>query len=294
MEQTQNGWLKKLIQERRQAKVSRENQQGKLLADDDIFHDAIAAKLTGLADTPQVRNFLRCGSEEIFRTCKCCGQLERFTYRCNVKWCPRCQWRIAERRRELISTWAKRITQPKHLVLTCKNFPVLTVKTLKNFQRAMAKLRRTLCFEKVRGGAVSIEITNEGNGWHVHSHWLIDARWLDMEAISVTWGNLVGQSFAIVKIKDVRGREYCSEVCKYLAKGSEVASWQPDQINEFILAIRGRRFFFAFGDLFKQGKAVRAEIASNKPPQTPCDCGITDFLYESEVSAILNEIRKGK
>ena len=288
----ENGWLPKLIQERRQAKVARENQQGKLLSDDDLYHNSIAGKLSPINDTQQVRNFLRCGDEEIFRTCKCCGQLEVFKYRCNIKWCPRCQWRIAERRRELITTWAKRISQPKHVVLTMKNFPILTKARLVSFQKAMAKLRRSLCWERVEGGAVSIEITNEGNGWHLHSHWLVDARWIDARALSITWGNLVGQNFAIVKVLDVRGQEYCHEVCKYLAKGSEVASWPAEQINEFVRAIRGRRFFFAFGSLFKQGASVRGEILRNKPEQTPCDCGGTDFLYESEVSAVLNEIRR--
>ena len=286
--------LKKLISERRQNRVFRENQQRKLLPDEEIFADQIAAKLAGLCETRQFSNFCRCGKEEIYRTCRACGQLEKFAYRCNIKWCPRCQWRISERRRNLILTWAKRVTQPKHMILTQKNFPILTARELKKFTRDMARLRRSLVFKEVHGGCVSIEITNEGKGWHLHSHWLCDARWIDVKALAVTWGNLVGQEFAIVQVLDVRNKSYAHEVCKYLAKGSEIAAWPAEQILEFVLAIRGRRFFFSFGSLFREGAAVRAEIAAAKPPTPACDCGADDFIYETEVSAVLREIRSQK
>ena len=287
-------WLKKLITERRQAKVARENQQQKLLPDEKLFHDSIRDKLHGLFETNQFANFSRCGEESIYRTCKCCGAVEEYSYRCSLKWCPLCQWRIAERRRKMILEWAKHITQPKHLVTTQKNFPILTAKKIREFQLNMVKLRRTLVFEKVQGGCVSIEITNEGRGWHLHAHWLVDARWVDAQALAITWGNLVGQDFAVVKVKDVREREYAQEICKYLAKGSEIASWNPAQILEFVSAIRGRRFFFAFGSLFKAGKQVRADLAKQKKPMSDCECGSHDFLFESELAVVLNQIRKEK
>ena len=170
----------------------------------------------------------------------------------------------------------------------------MTAKKIREFQLNMVKLRRTLVFEKVQGGCVSIEITNEGRGWHLHAHWLVDARWVDAQALAITWGNLVGQDYAVVKVKDVREKDYAQEICKYLAKGSEVASWDPAQILEFVSAIRGRRFFFAFGSLFKAGKQVRADLAKQKKPMADCECGAHDFLFESELSAVLNQIRKEK
>ena len=300
-----NPSLSAIIKSRRQAKVFRENQQRKLLPDEEIFAASILDKLTGRFVTwskvtesfepaPQLRNFARCGQESIYRTCKDCGQVEEYAYRCNIKWCPRCQWRIAARRQELIAAWAKTINQPKHIVTTQRNFPVLTPSAIRGHQKNLAKLRRTLCWERVEGGCVSIEITNEGNGWHLHAHWLVDSRWVDAKALSVTWGNLVGQSFAIVKVLDVRGQNYTHEVCKYLAKGSEIASWPAEQIVEFVSAIRGRRFFFAFGSLFKMGRTIRATIAAQAPPPPVCDCGSSKFLFEDETQAVLHELRNQK
>lgn len=284
--------LKTLIRSRAILRNAREREQQQLLTDNDLFHETIRLKLSGLAETTQFANFSKCGRERIFRTCRSCGDVHEFAYRCSLKWCPRCQWIITERRREKLAVWVKRITQPKHLVLTQKNFPVLTPRKLREHGKNLLRMRRSLCFDKVRGGSVSIEITNEGNGWHLHSHWLLDVRWLDMKAVSLTWAGLTGQEFAIVKIKDARDRDYLQEVTKYVAEGSELAKWPAEHLNEFVTAIRGRRFFFAFGSLFKMGREIRAEILANKPPSPICDCGSSDWMFETEEQTVLNEIHR--
>ena len=284
--------LRTLIRGRAILKNQREREQLALLSENDLHHETIRQKLSGLNETAQFWNFSKCGKERLFRTCRNCGEVHEFTYRCSLKWCPRCQWFITERRREKLAVWVKRVTQPKHLVLTQKNFPILTGKKIREHTKALAKMRRAKCFKTVRGGSVSIEITNEGNGWHLHSHWLIDVRWLDMTAVSQTWARLVGQEFSIVKIKDARGREYLQEVTKYVAEGSAIAKWPAEHIAEFTTAIRGKRFFFALGNLFHQGKSIRAEIIQQKPPPPVCDCGESDFIFETEEQTLLAEIRR--
>ena len=129
-------------------------------------------------------------------------------------------------------------------------------------------------------------------GWHLHSHWLLDVRWLDMPEISREWGRLCGQEFAIVKIMDCRDSEYLQEVTKYVCEGSEMAKWPAEQIHEFVAAIRGRRFFFPFGSLFKIGREIRAEIKEARPAAQPCACGCKDFIFETEEQAAINEIRQ--
>jgi len=276
------------------AKREREKRQGKLIKDSSIWHETIRAKLDGRFQTTQFSNFARCGNESIYRTCKSCRAVESFAYQCSIKWCPKCNWRITARRREILERWARRIEQPKHIVLTQKNFPILTRKALREHQKNLARIRRNEVFAAVKGGCLSIEITNEGNGWHLHSHWLVDARWVDSGKLAVEWGKLCGQSFGVVKVKDLRDEGYLREVSKYVVKGSEMATWPAEQIMEFVSAVKGRRFFFAFGTLFKQGAAIRAEIKAEKEPVRPCECGCTDFIFESEVDALLSEIRNGK
>lgn len=280
---------KNAIRARLRMRIEAEKRQAQLLDAADDFHETIRMKLSGLNDSNQFLNFERCGHEQIYRTCKDCGKTESFTYRCNIKWCPRCQQRLTAIRRRVLQLWTRRITQPKHLVLTQRNLPVLTRKTFRQHTVALARMRRSKCFRQVKGGCVSTEVTNEGNGWHVHSHWLLDCRWLDMEKVSIRWGVLVKQNFAIVKVKDCRNLDYIQEVCKYVAKGDELAKWEPDQINEFTRAIRGIRMFSSFGSLWKLAPEIRRELAAEKPEPPSCECGSDEFSYESEAGAIAND-----
>jgi hypothetical protein len=283
--------LRTLIRGRAILRREREFEQRQLLPETADFYETIRMKLHGLCTTPQFENFTRCGNEDIFRTCKACGAVEKFKYQCNIKWCPRCQWRLVLRRQTMIAWWGKRIPSPKHLVLTQKNFPVMTHTKIREHTCRLAALRRRSCFREVKGGCVSVEITNEGNGWHLHSHWLLDVPWLDMSDVARNWAQLVGQEFAIVKIKEVKNDSYVAELAKYVVEGSELAKWPAEHINEFVLAVRGMRFFFSFGSLWKLGPAIRAELAAQKRPAKECDCGETDFLYETETDAALHEIR---
>lgn len=283
-----------VIKQRRIAAFHRERQQRDLIPAHEVHKASIEAKLIGIASGRQLDNFMKCGHEEIYCSCKGCGHTEVFFYSCNRKWCPRCAVNLARVRASKLKLWAATIHQPKHLVLTMRNFPVLTGKKIRAFQKALLALRRRKLWAQVKGGCASLEITNGGDGWHLHAHLLLDVRWLDMNVLAVEWGNLVGQEFGIVKIKDVRGTDYLSEVSKYVAKGSELAKWEGEQMWEFICAIRGKRFFFAFGSLFKMSAEIKRELLIQKGERQPCDCGCRNFIYESEASAVVNQIRKEK
>jgi hypothetical protein len=285
--------VRDVIRQRANARRIREIEQRQLWREDDDFHECIRVKLDGLLESNQFQNFSRCGDDSLERTCRCCGEIQRLKYRCNIKWCPRCQWRLTEKRKRVLQLWASRVTQPKHLVLTQKNFPVLTRKKIREHTRALARLRRAKAFARVKGGCVSVEITNENQGWHLHSHWLLDCRWLDMPSVSRAWAKLVGQEFAICKVMDVRERGYLQEVTKYVCDGSEMAKWDPNQLLEFVTAVRRQRFFFTFGTLFHQAAEVRRALMSERGTPEPCDCGSDTFTYRdalsSEVAAIMLE-----
>jgi hypothetical protein len=196
---------------------------------------------------------------------------------------------IARRRADMLKVWVTKIQQPKHLVLTMKNFPILTRWKIREFGKAVGKLRRNKVWKSVKGGCLSIEITNEGRGWHLHGHMLIDARWLNMQELSIEWGKLVGQQFAICKVLDCRGQCYLGEVTKYVVKPAELVGWEPEQIGEFIGAIRGVRFFLTFGTLFKMARQVRAEIENMKPAAAPCECGCEDWMWTGETEEAIRD-----
>lgn len=284
--------LQQKILQRKRARFQREKAQTELLPVRMLHKESVAAKLIGIGSGQQLNNFQRCGVEQLYCTCENCGKTEVFYYNCNRKWCPLCAVRLAKIRAEKLKLWARTIDQPKHLVLTMRNFAVLTRPKIRQFQKALLQLRKQKLWHSVRGGCASLEITNGKEGWHLHAHLLLDVRWLDMEDLSLHWGKLIGQEFGIVKIKDCRGTDYLAEVSKYVAKGSELATWSGEQLWEFICAIRGCRFFFAFGSLFKMTKEIRRQLNELKGGGKVCPCGCGKFLIDTEASAVLREIRQ--
>jgi hypothetical protein len=261
-----------------------------LITPEEIWRDSLLAKINGLIDYRVSENLAKCGREEIYKTCKACGDWQTFYYRCSMKFCPLCNWRIARGRAELLRKWVEHIDQPKHVVVTMRNFQLLTRRQIRKFQKAFCKLRHRKILRHASGGCVSFEITNEGRGWHLHAHCLINVSWIDAGELARVWGNLVGQEFGIVKVKDARGATYLQEVTKYVVKGSQLVSWEPEEISQFIHAIKGIRFFATFGTLFKMRRRIAAELLGEKPPPTPCKCGCSDFTYTSEATEICRDV----
>jgi hypothetical protein len=250
--------------------------------------EVIGDKLTQAGyRSKQFKNYERCGQEEVYVTCKQCGDWKTVAYQCSIKWCPRCNWKITRRRQEELRVWAKTIAQPKHVVTTQRNTTSLTRSMLKEHIKRLSRLRRTQVFRQVQGGCVSVEITNEKRGWHLHAHWLLDAKWIDVKELAVTWGRIVGQDYAIVKVCDLRHREdYEKEITKYVVKGSEMAKWPAREIREFVEAVRGSRFFMRFGTLFK--------MKHTRPPRETriCACGCGEFVVTTELGDVLKQTRR--
>ena len=268
------------------------SQQEELIRGEELYHETILTKLDGLYTTRQFWNVSRCGKEEIYRTCEGCGEGRTFYYHCNVRWCPLCAGRLAAERQRTIKAWLETINQPKHIVTTQRNSETFTGRKIREHQRNLSRLRRTEVFSKVKGGCVSVEVTNEQRGWHLHAHWLVDARWVDAVELSRTWGRLVGQDYAIVKVMDARSKpNYQKELAKYLVKGHQLATWPAEEIHQFVRAIRGRRFFFVFGSLFQQQRKIKAQLNQNKVP-TVCECGCGKFRFETDAQAISRELRQ--
>ena len=205
-----------------------------------------------------------------------------FMNHCDRFYCPMCTARLSYRRKLTLEWWAKEVPQPKHLVLTCRNRNSLSKNYVKYFKSALGKLRRSNLFESVRGGLTSLEVTNEGRGWHLHAHLLLDSDYLPCETIASKWADLIGQDFAIVKIKSVKDQSYLREVTKYVVKGSDLASWPGHEIAEFIDAMTGIRCFGTFGTLFKD-RAKRARAKKELAPKMmECNnCQNYDFWYLS-------------
>lgn len=284
---TRDQWRELKIQRR-----AAERKQLEGIESQDIFKLCIESKLEAAGakdwcashDEKWFDNFLRCGRETFYVLCGVCRDGHEAHYQCSLKWCPRCNWRISMKRRELLGQMTKGMYQVKHVVLTQKNFEQLTREKIQESRKHLFALRRQKIFGKITGGCASLEFTNEGNGWHMHWHLLVQTNWIDAHQLSIAWGQLVGQEFAIVKIKDVSEKSYLQELCKYVVEGSELSKWPKEKILQFVSALRGTRCFTTFG-AFRHLQKCSREFLSEKPSiEANCKCKSGDWIFGNERS----------
>jgi len=262
--------LRKIRRERTQAAAK----QSEGFESSEIFKLSVEARLAplGLSSTWWT-NFQRCGREEVWMICAGCERTTQRKFQCNNRWCPRCNWRVTERRRKFLEKLTAGMTNVKHVVLTQKNFPALTHGIIQKSRSNLLKLRRRLITARVFGGCASLEFTNEKTGWHMHWHLLLHTRFICANCLAFEWGQLCGQSFAIVKVLPVDNRSYVQEVCKYAVKGSEIARWTGEQVQQFVESQRKIRMFSVFGTFAKVAALARAAVELDRVKPEPCDCG---------------------
>lgn len=234
----------------------------------EVVRRSVAAKLRAGGEQKLAARLESCGQVVGYVRCENCGASHPATKQCHLRWCPQCAWRITAERCARVSAWAQTCNQPKHVVLTGRNTDAPLPRV---YSRAFSKLRRQKPFRWSRG-CRTIETTNEGRGWHVHIHALVDTRWVDAGELAVRWGRLVGQDFAIVKVKDARLETYLAELVKYACKPAQLASWTPTEAVTFIRACEGVRLFSTWGDLRGYQPPPKA--------QAVCDCGSQAWEFE--------------
>lgn len=257
--------------------------QGELGSPEALWRETVAVKLDQSGNHADAAKLRACCSQVIIRTCKGCGDRETFFSHCDNFFCPACAHRLAKRRKKQVEWWTKLVRQPKHVVLTVRNTWQLTDYYIAACKKALRNLRRSKFARGWRGGCWTLEITNEGKGWHLHFHLLVDADYIDSQQLAKAWAKQVMQDFSIVKVKDVRQSDYLREVCKYVVKGSEIATWTAIEVGQFVSAFKNQRTFGIFGSLYAQNAEWKktCEELSQKACTCPM-CNSMEFQYLEE------------
>lgn len=239
----------------------------------------MSAKLAQAGLAEMAKTIANCGTEPLYRRCDGCGKVDVFVNHCDLSICPRCQPRLAAERAREMEFWSKLINQPKHIVLTIPNTDTLTSQDITDFHSRFNRLRKSKVCRDWKGGMYSMEVTNNGKGWHLHMHVLVDTPWVDIPTLIARWASIIGHHTAVVWVKDARREDYLAEVCKYAVKGTELAAWDPATLAMYIAAVDGHRLFGTFGSLWNrrgewtQCKEAQAEI------KEPCICGSSSWTY---------------
>lgn len=246
--------------------------------------ESVAAKLREAGLYEEAEKLSDCHTRKTFAECTGCRKVSVFFNRCDRFYCPECQPSLSKRRKRAVEWWTREVRFPKHVVLTARNTEEITRGTVDRFKKALAKLRRRVVARNWAGGFYTLELTNEGRGWHLHAHLLVDAKWIPSGLLAETWAQCIGQEFAIVKVKDVRDDSYLAEVTKYTVKGSDLSKWSADDLASYIRAFNGVRTFGVFGSLYGKRTEFAEWFRAVRDSKPPCDCGCAEirFLDENE------------
>jgi hypothetical protein len=246
--------------------------------------NSVAAKLRTAGLVEEASRLEHCHSYYTVAQCGDCGAVRKFPNRCDRFYCPECQPALSHERRRQVEWWVGMIKQPKHVVLTVRNIPDLTRGHVDQLQDWFGRLRRRKFCRDWRGGFYSIELTNEGQGWHLHIHALVDADWIDSAGLALAWDNTTNGMGRIVSVSDCREKNYLAEVTKYAVKGSMLAKWSAGEIATFVRAFQGKRTFGVFGNLYAARTEFAEWIATLKACKPKCPCGSCNVSYFDELT----------
>jgi hypothetical protein len=196
--------------------------------------------------------------------CLECGGILKIPIWCGDRLCPICAKQRARKYAKYLKVKVKGILANRRRV----RFITLTVRNtwkidygFKNLRTAFTRLRgRTLWKDNVLGGCYGIEVTNDGNGWHVHLHIFYDGKYIDHESLSHVWSEVTGDNSFIVDIREVKDyRGAIRELAKYPFKPADVDKWSEVDRKEFGKFMYNRRLFEKFGSWYGDGN-MRSDV----------------------------------
>ena len=224
-----------------------------------------------------INSFQIDGHDFIRVICTSCGAMHDVPVYCGNRFCRICMVprmsRVKRRLKFLIDNCYKpKGSSLKHLVLTLPNQSNLCI-MLKKITQAFRKLRnRKLWKERVVGGAYTIEVTNIGNGWHVHLHVIMQSYYIDWQLLLAAWRKCSGggQHIHISQIDASTGASY---LAKYITKGIEVDGLEFEAGRE----LKAYRLFSPIGDWYKLSSKF-VDI-----PKPCSSCGAERSVYPADL-----------
>ncbi len=115
--------------------------------------------------------------------------------------------------------------------------------------------------EACKGGAAFLEVTRGrcGDRWHVHFHIIADSKFIDQGRLSAAWKSITGHS-SIVWLERPKTGNGVAYSAKYAAKGIDLqVAETPELLDETVMALKGRRLAFCFGDWYGTSFAATLE-----------------------------------
>lgn len=210
-----------------------------------------------------VQRFEDCGKAAYVQQHVTCPHLLRvMSEKCRHRFCPACQAErgsIIRRNIEFLAKTAK--NSLKLLTLTLAHTSGLLRPQVDRLTRAFREMRRLKFWKDHVLAAVwvmEVKIGRDGR-WHPHLHVILDSPYIPHATICAAWLACTQDSY-IVDIRPISANKGAAYISKYVTKPIDASVWQcPDKLEEFILAIKGKRTCAALGTWRKLPLAERQE-----------------------------------
>lgn len=220
--------------------------------------------------------------EPILLKCMSCGHKREVPQRCKRRWCPCCSKRTAADRATEMEYIVARMRYPLFVTLTMQHGSTVSSGDVTTLLSAFGKLRhRNIWKKRVGGGVATVELTNQGGGWHPHLHAVVDCYWLSITTrpppkhftleqkkevykaasaeIGGIWAKILKQPTASCRVKRADHHTIAKEVTKYTVKAADLIT-SPVPIGEIIRSLDKRRALRTFGKAHGQKVAgIRQE-----------------------------------
>lgn len=191
-----------------------------------------------------------------------------------------CEWRVRASRCHdrmcvpcsRLRTWD--IQRALHVKTEAMKAPMLITLTLKSQPKdqlaqkidqlysSFRQLRSLALWSRAcRGGAAFLELTrgDKGDRWHVHLHLVCDSDYIEQGQLSRAWNLITNGSFRVFLERPREGTAF-SYATKYAAKGLDYTLCTSDDLlDEAVMALKGRRLAFCFGDWYGTSFAHQIE-----------------------------------
>lgn len=238
-------------------------------------------------------------AQNVHLICKCCGAAKVAENRCKKRWCPVCAHKLAAAKVERYKHAVSRMEWPLFVTLTIPNEPDLKP-MLRRMTKTFRKFRQREWWNRaeVAGGVAAIEITNNGNGWHVHLHAIMDCQWLAVNTprpqrgctaerlaflcesakheLNEAWSSVAGVASAITYVSRA-DKGTVVEALKYSVKPSDLIEMTGDPLP-VIAAMYRVRAVIPFGSLHGIGAEFKA-LENEQAVSVSCQgCGGDQWL----------------
>jgi hypothetical protein len=231
---------------------------------------------------PLIAESLReCSETETLVACSNCGTSWWEETHCQLRVCPLCSWKVARERAAYVTKMTHHMQHPKMITLTMPNWKTNPKAGVTTIRAAFNKLRRSVVFKEVKGGAYQIEVKRGSEGWHIHIHALVDAPYLPYQLLWSVWRAVTQIPCPQVDVRSAptdRARQY---LCKYATKtvGFDAG---PDAIVDWYEATKGLRLWTTFGCWYNKPLDELDHDTPVTKPAYPCPhCGAEGTVYRA-------------